>query len=171
MRKLIFAIAVLALLIAVTTPAEAKKCSIEGTWYGANELGEHFVHSIIKTGPGKYKAIAQGPALAPDPATYQGVIAPFFGVHGELEKTGPRTYRSTWLLVWMVDEAIYGLPLLAIVPYGEIEMRSCNGWKSTFGTDVYLYDYGQDPFKKGVLVNSLEPYKASYKRLRQYRAE
>jgi hypothetical protein len=72
------------------------------------------------------------------------------------------------MLIWWVDPAIWGFQLLAIVPYGEVKMTSCNSWEATFGTDVFGYNFGQDPFKDGVLINSLEPYGASYSRLPSY---
>lgn len=171
MRKLTLAIVVIGLVVAAAPANALKGCSIEGTWFGSNELGEHFVHTIIKTGAGRYKSVGQSPALGPDQINTPGLVAPFHGVHGELVKKGPRKYSSTWMLTWMVDSAIYGLPLAAIVPYGDVKMTSCNRWKATFGADVYLFDYGQDPFEDGILLDSLEPFKASYWRLRQYPGE
>ncbi len=168
MRKLTLATIAVGLLVAATPASAAKKCTIEGTWFGSNELGEHFVHTIMRTGPGEYKSIGQSPALQLPALETPGLVAPFYGVHGELVKKGPRKYQSTWILTWMMDPAVYGLPLAAIVPYGDIKMASCNRWKATFGVDVYLYDYGQDPFEDGFLIESVEPFKASYWRLRQY---
>ncbi len=43
----------------------------------------------MKTGPGQYKAVGQGPQLPPDPDLTPGVIAAFAGVHGEFVKKGP----------------------------------------------------------------------------------
>ena len=66
MKKVLVSLAVLGLLLATAPGAvEAKKsgdtCSIEGTWYGYNGLGETFVVTITRTGSKRYSAVGQAP--------------------------------------------------------------------------------------------------------------
>jgi hypothetical protein len=171
MKRLCIFVAAFAVLVTLPGALQAKgagSCKIEGTWYGSNGLGDAFVITITRTGPKTYSAVGQSPALPPDPDVTPGVIAPFFGVQGDLVRTGRSTFDSTWMLIWWVDPEIYGYQLMAIVPFGEVVLSSCDSFEAVFGTDVFLYNFGQDPFEDGVLVNSLEPYGAAYKRLPSY---
>jgi len=171
MKRLCIFVAVFAVLVTAPGVLQAKgtrSCKIQGTWYGTNELVETYVLTISRTGPKTYSAVGQSPALPPDPNVIPGVIAPFFGVQGDLVRTGPGTFDSTWMLIWWVDPNIYGFQLMAIVPFGEVVLTSCDSFEATFGTDLYLYNFGQDPFEDGVLFDSLEPYGAAYRRLPSY---
>lgn len=171
MKRLCILVAIFAVLMTapgVLQAKGAKSCKIQGTWYGSNELGDTFVMTITRTGPKTYSAVGQGPALPVDPNVFPGVIAPFFGVQGDLVRTGPATFDSTWILIWWVDPNIYGYQLMAIVPFGKVVLSTCDSFEATFGTDLLLYDFGQDPFEDGYLLDSLEPYGAAYKRLPSY---
>ena len=169
MKRLLLSLAVLALLISVPGALAAEdgdKCNIEGTWYGYNGLGESFVMTATRTGSNRYSVVGQAPAVAP---AYPGVEGAFPGVQGDLVRTGPGTYDSSWMLIWKVNPSDwFGFELLAIVPYGEIWMTDCNNFEALFNTDLFLYNFGDDPFEDGFQLDPVGPYPAFYKRLPQY---
>ena len=169
MKRVFLSLMILGLLIAAPGVLEARggdKCSIEGTWYGFNGLGESFVITITRTGSQRYSAVGQAPAGALE---FPGVEGYFSGVQGDLVRTGPARYDSTWMLIWRVDpDEWFGFELFAIVPYGEIWMTSCDTFEAVFGADLFLYNLGDDPFEDGFQLDPVDPYPASYTRLPKY---
>jgi hypothetical protein len=153
------------MLIPGTLWAKGSPCTIEGTWYGTNEAGATYVITITRTGAQIYSAVGQSPA---DSTSTPGVLADFFGTQGDLSRTGPGVFDSTWMDIWQIDPSIYGFEIATIVTYGQIELTSCNTWETTFTSDFLLHDFGQDAFEEGLLFFSSDPYGASYKRLPKY---
>ena len=148
---------------------KAQGCSIKGTWYGFNALGEAFLITITKTGSKTYSGIGQAPALPPDPTFYPGVVAGFYGTQGDLTKAGPNRYDTTWMNIWRLDpEQWMGFDMGAIVSYGEIQMPDCDTWQASFRFEAIGYNFGEDPFEAGVLLDSGGPFTALYKRLPKY---
>jgi hypothetical protein len=143
-----------------------KGCSIEGTWHGYNEEGQSFVMTITRTGPETFSAVGQSPVVSP---VFPGVLAVFNGVQGDLTRTGPGEFDSTWMAIWLLDPDAWGeLDRGAIVSYGEITMPDCDTWEATFYSDAIAYSFGQNPFEDGFVVDSTGPTAAYYKRLPKY---
>lgn len=173
MKRVSVNLLVIGLLLAAAPGAvEAKesgdKCSIEGTWYGFNGLGETFVVTIMRTGSGRYSAVGQAPAGG---LPYPEVEGYFDGVQGDLVRTGPGTFDSSWMVIWKLEpDNTYweGFEMLAVVPHGEVWMTGCNSFEALFGADLYLYNFGDDPLEDGFQLDPVDPFPAYYKRLPRY---
>ena len=75
------------------------------------------------------------------------------------------------MVIWKLEPGnVYwaGFELLAVVPYGKIWMTGCNSFEALFGTDLYLYNLGDDPLKDGFQLDPVDPYPAYYTRLPRY---
>ena len=163
-------LAVLAVAFAAGIPGAAsaneimQPCSIAGTWYGYNELGEVFVITITRTAARTYSAVGQGPA---DPAAFPGVYESF-STQGDLTRTRAGEYDSSWMALWTLDPDIWGdFELGNVTAAGPITMTSCDSWEATFTTQALGFHFGEDAFADGVVLDELGPYAASYRRIPQ----
>ena len=167
MKRLCLFVLVLSMAVPWALGASGPEpCSIEGTWYGTNEEGATLMITITRTGAQTYSAVGQSPAGPPDAP---GVLGPFFGTQGDLSRTGPGGFESTWMGIWRVDPNIWGFELAALVRYGPVELTGCNTWEASFTTEFLLHNFDQDPFEVGLPpALSFGPFGASYKRLPKY---
>lgn len=136
-------------------------CTIEGTWYGFNSLGEVFVITITRTGAKTYSAVGLQPEIPP--SAFPGLISSH-SIQGDLTKKGARTFESSWMAIWALDPEIWGYGLGNLTASGEVTLTSCDTWEATFTTDILGFDLGDDAFEGEELV-TFPPYVAFYQRL------
>jgi hypothetical protein len=110
-RTLIGAAAVVALLALLPgaaqlqSQAESRRaCHPEGTWFGANTYGNTFLVDFVSVGGGRYYAVSDG--FNPNvPLALQNT-----GYHGELVRTGPRSFWFRQLAIYEFNPDVVPLP-------------------------------------------------------------
>jgi len=136
-------------------------CGIAGTWHGFNTSGEVFVITITRTGAGTFSAIGQGPS---DPSVLPGVYESF-STQGDLTRSGPGEFESSWVGFSTLDPTIYGFELGAIAAVGSVTMVGCDLWEASFSIELLGFNLGEDPFEDGVSLGEFGPYDATYRRI------
>ena len=147
---------VIALLVALpciaqeTAFEDRSTCGIEGTWFGPNSAFFNFIFRVEKNAAGGHSIVADG-FTDMDLVSY---CLEYTAWHGELVKTGPRTYRFRQIELCDPNPAVFppdifpsaqGLWLWA--SEGEFTLTSCDQVEAFIPINgVYIWDSGKVPF-------------------------
>jgi hypothetical protein len=108
--------------------ASRQACHPEGTWFGANTFGQTFVIRLVSVGGGRYSAVADGWDI-----TYP--VREGTSFHGELVRTGPRSFRMRQISLFE-DYPFPGFPPgpFLVGAEGEVTMTgaSCDHFEVAF---------------------------------------
>ena len=161
------AIAGLLALLLVSAPAAAggrgagaEPCSLRGTWYGYNNIGNVWILTISRSGPDRYSVVMDSGVNQLFPGTTASTNA-----RGELVKTGRRSYAWTTMFYVALDETYEGIPYGLIYAPLEAKMTSCDTFKGKGAVELYGFFHGQDPLVEGIPFGPGETIKAFFRRM------
>lgn len=120
-------------------------CGIEGIWYGSNSAALNYIFRIEKNAAGGHTVVADGFSDM-DVMTY---CLEYTAWHGELTKTGPRTFLFRQIELCDPNPGVFGdLPgLLLWAGEGEFTMTSCDQIDAVIPiVGAYFWGTGKVPF-------------------------
>ena len=178
-RTLMSLAAVVALLVLLPGAAQLQNqaaskraCHPEGTWFGSNTDLYTFVIRVTPLSGGRYSAVADGWNTI-DPIALEKTAW-----HGELVRTGPRSFWLRQIAIFELNPALFPTPfppLVLVGTEGEVTMTgsSCDHINMVFeNTGAYFWDIDLDFERPVPFVDEFDfpvpPGVASYDRMPEY---